>query len=185
MTCIVALKHEGRVYLGADSCYTTDSLERSRVRQPKLFKPYEDGSVVIGITGATGLHTVVKRQVDWQSIAILSRDDAARWVEKHALTELRRAYQAACTEVSGTEHTGSLLIATMGRVWEVSVRGNAADEIEDDAYTAIGSGALEAMGALFVLRNWASPPQAQVEAALQAAAHHRVDCAAPFIFADV
>ena len=185
MTCIVALKHEGRAYLGADSCYTTDSLERCRILQPKLFRPYEDGSVVIGITGSTGLHTIIRYGVDWSGLDAL-RGSLSLWVEKYALSAIRTAYQSACSEVSDTEYSGSFLIATKGRIWEVSIRNNAADEIGPDGYTAVGSGWREAVGALYVLStDQLVSPEAKVTRALQAAAYHRVDCAPPFEFAEV
>lgn len=169
MTCVVAVEHGGRVWMGSDSFMGSEQ-SRDTLDQPKMFRV--GTGLLVGFAGAF-------RAAQLAQYGLTVRQRRSGELEMAYLVtavakSLQKAHRDAC--LPGASRA-DFLIALAGKVYtlqeDYSVLRSA------HGYAAIGAGCDVALGALAVLSPELSPRK-RVEAALAAAAKHHPQVAPPF-----
>jgi ATP-dependent protease HslVU (ClpYQ) peptidase subunit len=169
MTCIVGLVHEGKVYMGADSC-SGDGLDQHIDEMPKLFRL---GNMVIGFTSSWRMGQILQYHVD------IPEEDVSpdEYVVKHFIPAVRDAFREhGFTEIKDNrEEGGYFLIGMRGRLFIVQNDFSVLEPI--DHLAAIGCGDRYALGAMWTL---IQAPMECIEAGLKAAEHFSSGVMQPF-----
>ena len=184
MTVIAAARAvDGSVTIGAD---TETEVGYIRLRSPG--KLHEVGSAIIS---GYGIRRVVLKFVEFACRTTeLPDTDPVRneiWlrnVASHWATSMREAGEGT-TDANGWTLNSALIVAMPGAIWRVDGSGWC-DPVQED-YTAGGSGAEVAMGALYAdrlsprARPWLGAADARnaVQVALAAACQHSRGCGGP------
>lgn len=169
MSCVVGLLHEGHVYIGADGFATTEDGERRPIVTDKIIR---NKNYLIGYTGSVRTGQILDPHYFNPPDVI---EDFVEALREH----LYAKGCVATTEGGINMQSCNFLIGYKHRLHEIlmdfqlnEVMGN---------FTAIGSGASYAMGALYVLdKTNKIAPSTKVELALDAAAEFHVTCGPPF-----
>lgn len=179
MTCLVAIRDAGRVYMGADSCVSYGSA-RSSVSEPKLWKPRD--WLGVAVSGSVSFMNMVRYRVAWPEFTL---ENPCRWLHVTFLDELKRLFDSQSVNPfkdEPKEPGGSLLIGLGGDIFTVETVGMQVTR-EHSPIICRGSGADVALGSLFETGDL--PPLLRIAHALGAAAHWQTDCAEPFVFETV
>lgn len=196
MTCIVALKEKGTVWLGADSAGVGGYSIRSRA-DPKI---YRVGSMLLGFTSSFRMG-----QLLGYKLKLPDDTDPRVSVEKWMATDFIDACRT-CFKEGGwmrkdhdVEEAGFFLVAYRGRIFEVESDLQVAETL--DPFAAVGCGEDLALGSLYstssiitsdVSGHWVGEgnpvpmhagldPEARVRMALRAAAHFSAGVREPFL----
>lgn len=173
MTCIVAIEHEGTVYMGSDRAGSS-GWSIGLVEHPKTFT---NGAALIGYTTSFRMGQVLQYALDVPSHTLTW--DVDRWVATDFAAACRAAFEENVWHRvnEGRAKGGSFLLAIQGRAYEIQ---------EDYSFIrstvgeyATGSGEDFARGSLCSTRTW-DDPEARVLAALEAAAECSPSVAGPF-----
>lgn len=173
MTCIVALKHEGIVYMGCDSAGVGGYSRANRV-DPKI---YRVGEMLIGFTTSFRMGQLLGYSLT------LPRHHADVPVENYMATLFINAVRE-CLKAGGfakkeneTEQGGTFLAAYRGRIFEIESDYQVGER--EEPYTAVGCGFDLALGSLYTSGHWAAPRD-RIRAALEAAAAFSAGVHPPF-----
>ena len=180
MTCIVGVVSEGSIWLGGDRAATDGRLNRTIIRDPKVFLKGEVGFGVCGSPKvmdavAHGIELPVQSGGSDRSFLVGTLVPALR----KGLVELDAAGQDSNPfgGSSGVSFEGEMLLAYRGGLYKL--QGNFQLVATDKDYEATGSGAPFALGSL--AETWRMEnPRKRVLAALQAAADANAGVAPPF-----
>lgn len=156
MTCLAALIHDGKVYIGADSAASTDSAIEVRANR----KVFRNGSYIIGFTGS------------FRVGQLLQYEDLPP-VEGDTMSHIVRKVVPAIQKHAGKD-TDEILIGHAGRLFKVSSDYSVAEYTN---YAAAGGGEPYALGRL---HGSLGPPDVRIIAALEAAQEHCPAVRAPF-----
>lgn len=177
MTCIVALAHEGKVYMGCDSAGVCGYSLQVRA-DPKI---YRVGEFLFGFTSSFRMGQLLGYKFTPPD------HDPRLPVEKYMVTEfidkLRECLKAGgfAKKDSEVESAGTFLVAYKQRIFYV---GNDYQVGENtDPYNACGCGEDLALGSLFSTQQHAQfelTPSERVKLALQAAERFSAGVRAPF-----
>lgn len=178
MTCVVALRHEGMVYMGCDSA-GVGGYSRSNRLDPKIYRIGE-GKMLVGFTTSFRMG-----QLLGYSLTPLPRHHADVPIETYMATEFVNAARA-CLKAGGwaeiekgQERGGNFLVAYKGRIFEIMSDYQVGENAEP--YSAVGCGFDLALGSLYTSeRMTGAPPRARVEMALEAAAAFSAGVYPPF-----
>lgn len=178
MTCIVALKHDGKILMGADSAGVGGYSLQVRA-DPKI---YRVGQMLIGFTSSFRMGQLLGYKLKLP-------DHDPRWpVERYMASEFIDAVRT-CLKDGGfarkeneTEKAGTFLVAYRGRIFYIDSDYQAGESIAP--FGACGCGADLALGALFTMQKLDAQQTARerVQLALQAAEAHSAGVRGPFIF---
>lgn len=173
MTCIVALKENGRVWMGADSAGVGGYSLHLR-RDPKI---YRVGGLLLGFTSSFRMG-----QLLGYKLRIPDHDPRVA-VEKWMATEFIDACRT-CFKDGGwmrkdhdVEEAGFFLVAYRSRIFHVQSDLKVAETL--DEYAATGCGEDLALGSLFTSDG--KEPEERVLVALRAAAHFSAGVHEPFL----
>lgn len=180
MTCIVAVKKGGTVWLGGDRAATDGRLNRTIIRDPKVFMKGEVGFGVCGSPKvmdalAHGIELPVQRGGSDRSFLVATLVPAIR----KGLVDLDAAGKDSdpLGGSPGTTFEGEVLLAYRGEIYKL--QGNFQLVATDRDHEATGSGAPFALGSL--AETWRmESPRKRVIAALEAAAQGNAGVAPPF-----
>lgn len=175
MTCIVALKDEGRVVMGADSA-GVGGYSRSNRMDPKI---YRVGSMLIGFTTSFRMGQLLGYSLT------LPHHHADVPIEKYMATSFITAVRD-CLKAGGwaekekdQERGGTFLVGYRGRIFEVESDYQVGERAEP--YSAVGCGFDLALGSLFTSeRGYTKEPGERVRLALEAAAAFSAGVHPPF-----
>ncbi|QKC99208.1 hypothetical protein [Mesorhizobium sp. NZP2298] len=156
MTCLAALIHNGKTYIGGDSAASVDDKIEVRLNR----KVFRNGAYVIGFTGSFR----VGQLLQFAKLPAIKGD---------LLAHLITAVVPVIKDIAGKE-VDELLIGTAGRLFKVSSDYSVA---EYPHYAAAGTGELVALGRL---HGSLGAPEQRVVAALEAAQAHCSSVRAPF-----
>jgi ATP-dependent protease HslVU (ClpYQ) peptidase subunit len=178
VTCIVAVEHEGAVWMGGDSAAVKhDSMQMMLMREPKVFV---NGPVIFGISGSPRMGQILR-----YVLAVPSQPDDksdAAWMATDFANAVRSAFSSAgwMRVKEGAEEGGFFLAGYRGKLYLV----------EDDfvalelrrGYEAIGTGGPYALGALHAMRGLpgAMCVDVQIARALDAAESLNAGVRGPF-----
>lgn len=176
MTCIVALKTETGVVMGADSLTTLDSTKLVNItNESKLLK---FPNFTIGISGDGPIRDVLEFILDTDPL-----DDDYSWVDHELnsrhdctnfITHFIDKFQERVPEANNEDLKYEFLMTNGKNIWWV-INGPSVFEIEK--FWAAGSGSSYAIGALSHLQD--VPAKEAVEAAIKTACKYDNFCQEP------
>lgn len=172
MTCVAGVKTATGVLLAGDSRGTNDDAgSQATFTAPKVFRLTSE--IAVGYCGSFRMGQLLEHHVTTTAL----RGDEASWAITELVPTIREVLKThGYTTVENNEETaGSFLLAVRGRLFEV--HSDFAVLERDDAYTAIGSGQMVALGAMHAL--W-EPKIGHTPAAARAFLKTALDAAAAF-----
>lgn len=183
MTCIVALKDNGRVFMGADSA-GVGGYSRSNRMDPKI---YRVGSMLIGFTTSFRMGQLL----GYSLTPPHHHADVA--IEKYVATVFITAVRD-CLKAGGwaekekeQEKGGTFLVAYKARIFEIHSDYQVGERAEP--YNAVGCGEDLALGSLYTSGisriDDAVKPRDRIMMALQAAATFSAGVYAPFLIEEL
>jgi ATP-dependent protease HslVU (ClpYQ) peptidase subunit len=174
MTCIVALKDGGRVFMGADSAGVGGWSRQNRM-DPKI---YRVGAMLIGFTTSFRMGQLLGYSLS------LPHHHADVAVEKYMATVFVNAVRQ-CLKDGGwagkekeQELGGTFIAAYRGRIFEVQSDYQVAER--EEPFSAVGCGEDLALGALYASDALFDNPEERVRLALKAAAAFSAGVHPPF-----
>lgn len=177
MTCIVALKHGDKIYMGADSAGTNDSFRTVTRKDPKIYKV---GDMLVGFTSSFRMG-----QLLGYSLIVPPHDpkiETYEWMVTDFINAVRRCLSSGgyTTIENNTEGGGQFLVAYKGRIFEVESDFQVGESVEP--YLAAGCGTDLALGALYASsQKKITNPREVVTTALQAAAEFSAGVRGPYL----
>ena len=175
MTCVVALKEKGVVYMGCDSAGVGGWYARSNRVDPKI---YRLNAMLIGFTTSFRMGQLLGHALT------LPQHHADVAVEKYMVTKFVDAVRD-CLKAGGwaekekdQERAGNFLVAYKGRIFEIESDYQVGER--DEPFNAVGCGADLALGSLFTTVGSKHSPRARVLFALEAAAAFSAGVHGPF-----
>lgn len=142
MTCIIALEHDGKVYMGGDSA-AVSGLERQAVVSPKVFIL---GEILIGYTTSFRMGQLLQYNLEVPENQ--HGDDDMRYLVANFVPAVRECLKnGGFTKIeNGVEDGGAFLIGYKGKVYLVASDFQVTRM--RDGFAAVGCGATYALGAL-------------------------------------
>lgn len=174
MTCIAAISHGGKVYMGGDSAGTS-YYDLSVRADDKVFVL---GPYVMGFAGSFRMRQLVQYAANFP--APRARDDLSRFMATRFVDAVRECLKAgglARKEHEEESADGNFLVGIRGRLFYVESDYNVGEE--SGPYMAVGSGAGPALGAFFAQKKEMAPKE-RVLQALAAAQRFNAAVRAPF-----
>lgn len=157
MTCLAAIIHEGKVYIGGDSAASVDNSIEVRTNR----KVFRNGAYVIGFTGSFRVGQLLQYEIKMPPPV----GDVLGHLVGSFIPQLKAA--------AGKE-TDEILIGHAGRLFKVSSDYSVAEYTN---YAAAGGGEPYALGRM---HGALGPPDTRITAALKAAEEHCPAVRAPF-----
>lgn len=166
MTCIIALRQNGKVYLAGDRMGSSTS-NKFVCKLPKVFK---HGEMLIGFCGSFHLQSILQHRLEVLPIQTTNID---KYIHTKFITEL--ADQVIAMDYRSDQANyrieGDLLIAANNKIYLLE-GFDSVIEIAADYYAA-GSGYEYALGALSVLKeNKKMSPKVRLKKAMEAVIEH-------------
>lgn len=174
MTCIIGIKTADRIYLGGDSCISSDNLLQT-IADPKVWKK---GTFVLGSAGSLRVLQIIKYKM---KIPPINQREPTEYMVTTFVDAMRKALKEAggaggAKEENKEEQDNSFLVAFKGRMFEID-GAYAICEVVDE-YIAIGSGTDYALGALYATKG--EDPEVRIKKALEAASYYADGVRPPF-----
>lgn len=175
MTAIVAISHNGRVFMGADSLVSDDNYAACQLRDPKVFTR-SDG-IVAGFCGSLRFGQII-------ALTAFPRrgPNLDLWVRQDVCKALRQAAKdqdfKLGSNISEGDDDSEGIIGVDGEIYVLDV--GAVAWRSADAYAAVGSGKDVALGSLYTSKG---SPRRRLTVALEAAAAYTSNVRAPWTFA--
>lgn len=172
MTCIAAVAHEGKVYMGGDSA-GVGGWDLTVRADAKVFR---NGPFVFGFTSSFRMGQLLRHAL----AAPRPEGNLERFMCTTFVDAVRECLQAggyAATR-NGTESGGTFLVGVQGRLFQVDSDYQVGES--RDAYDAVGCGSGYALGVLHLASRQQLDPRGRVRLALDAAAHHSAGVRGPF-----
>lgn len=184
MTCIVGLVKNGTVWLGGDSAATDGNMDRTIIKDPKVFVKGEVGFGVCGSPKvmdalAHGMELPIQQDGDDRSFLVTTLVPAIRdgLVKLDAAGEDKSPFGGG----PGITFEGEMLVGYRGKLYKL--QGNFQLIHSADGYDTTGSGGTLAMGSLKATKKM-SNPRKRLLAALEASTSN-AGCAPPFVIVKV
>ncbi len=178
MTCIVALAHEGSVYMGCDSVgFETGTYFCMQRADPKI---YINGPFMIGFTSSFRMGQLLGYSlvVPPQSVD-MSVDKYINTVFIDAVRTCLKEGGVSTKEYDG-EHGGTFLVSYRNRIFQVYDDYAVGESIFP--FNACGGGTAQAVGSLYSTREYMRDnPRGRIHLALECAAQFSVSVRGPFL----
>lgn len=176
MTCVVALKKDNSILLGADSAASGNN----RIVQRKDKKVFKRRGIGFGFAGSFRIGPLIKYQLK------IPKRPANMYNEEYVfnclLGEIIKLLKANRL-VKKNMMECNLLIAYSGQVYKVD--SDFQIELVEDDYAAIGDGEDVALGALFALKDSEMTENEKAEIALKASSKYCTTVSEPFNYIEV
>ncbi|MCK9570424.1 hypothetical protein M0R72_15865 [Candidatus Pacearchaeota archaeon] len=180
MTCIISLKHAGKIYMGGDAAInSSDSWLQPTSMHPKIWK---DGSILVGVGGKQRISQLMQ----------IFKSPAITW---DAFDYLQNTYlPTMITYLDGNRviktnnedgmisMDATILIGLAGRIFKID-SGFAITEYPE--YTAIGANAEVALGSLYASGNHGVHPENRINEALHAVLDQCASVREPFTIFEI
>jgi ATP-dependent protease HslVU (ClpYQ) peptidase subunit len=181
MTCIVGVKKNGTVWLGGDSAATSGNLDRTIIKDPKVFD--REDKIAFGVCGLPKVMDAVRHAFDIpEHLEGMSDRSYLTGVLVPAMRE--KLKELDCTQDDpnyGTCFHGSMLVGYHGELY--TLEGNFQIVVSSKSYASVGSGAPHALGAL-ASKSDSGNPKKRIINALEAACNN-AGVAPPFVIVSV
>lgn len=172
MTCIVAIKDQGKVYFGADS-FLSDKEFAYPMQASKIFRK---GPFIFGYCGSVRAGKVFQYDLDLPPVDYQNLD---RYMNKEFITALMDCAERnrlLIDEDKDPNDVADLIVGINGRLYEVQSHVQSVEWTVE--YMAVGSGARAALGSLFSTKGL--PPRQRLTTALTASSLYSVGVGKPF-----
>lgn len=171
MTCIAAIKKDGKVFIAGDRAGTGGYVQHNQ-SEPKIFQV---GEFLIGYSGCYRMAQIVRYHTHLPK----PREDQeiVEFIVTEIVSSIRRAMidQGANSKERGADmQGGGIIIGYRGRIFRIE--SNYQVFGSNDDYTAMGSGGEVALGALYALRSSKESPKRKLKTAIHAANYHTPYC---------
>jgi len=178
MTCIVAIKNSNRVIIGADSCGSEENIGVVRI-PPKVFVK---GNYGFGFSHSFRLGQIIEHVFEPPPVSPKVTDnELIAHMVKNFIPQLKSTLEDHGYPYHEDEKEGwALIIGIHGRI--LTIESDWQIGLDDLDFTAIGSGAEYALGALYVSDK---EPLETATAALMAANKFCPSVMTPFNFIEV
>ena len=176
MTCIVALKHNGKIYMGADSAAVA-GYSVNKMANPKLFKI---GDMLVGYTSSFRMGQLLEHKF---CPPLNERDSDYAYMVIDVVEEVRKLFKDfGYANVENNEETaGTFIIGYRGELYKMSLDYSVLQFDRD--YMATGCAQDIALGALYTGADF--PPRMRLTQALSAAAEFSAGVCEPFTFLEI
>lgn len=185
MTVIIGIKHEGDVWLGADS-FMGNSEYLYHVKDPKIFRAHvpNGGPMLVGASGGSRAGFLVRSMLLPEH---LEGVDTHTYIAEFFVNALRERYEKAGyleTENGSEKNEAILMVGYQGCLFCIWYNFQVDEYAED--YAAIGAGMDVALGALWMINQCSeAPPLVKLRAVLDACEHHNPWVRRPFVIMKV
>jgi 20S proteasome alpha/beta subunit len=172
MTCIVGLIKGDTVFLGGDRAATDGGLNRTLIKEPKVF---EKGGIGFGVCGLPKIMDALQHTIE---LPPYSGGDAKAYLVAEVVPALRDGLKKLeCTEEhNGQQYFhGAMLIGFQGRLFQLEANFQLVESAK--GFDAVGSGAEPALGSL---RSSKGNPRKRLLEALKISAENNAGVAPPF-----
>lgn len=172
MTCIVGLVKGDTVWLGGDRAATDGGLNRTLIKEPKVF---EKGLIGFGVCGLPKVMDALQHTIE---LPPYSGGDDKGYLVGEVVPAIREGLKKLeCTEEhNGQQYFhGAMLIGFLGRLYEL--QGNFQLVEAANGFGAVGSGSEPALGSL---RSTKGNPRKRLLEALKVSAENNAGVAPPF-----
>ncbi len=171
MTCIVATKSNGKVYMGGDAA-SYGNLTIRKSEHPKVFK---NGPYLMGYTSSFRMGQILQYKLDLP----LPDGDLMRFMCTDFIDAVRKALKdGGYTTVNNNNETGgNFLVGVSGELFEVD--DDFQISLKSDPFNAVGCGEEYALGVLYSLYN-TLPAKELLIKALETAEYFSAGVTAPF-----
>jgi ATP-dependent protease HslVU (ClpYQ) peptidase subunit len=181
MTCIISLKHNGKIYMGGDAAInSSDTWLQATSMHPKIWK---DGSILIGVGGKQRISQLMQL---FRAPAITG--DAFEYLQMEYLPKMI-SYLEGHRVIKTNNEDGmismdaTILIGLLGRIFKID-SGFAITEYSE--YAAIGANNEVALGALYSSgRHGILQPPERIYEALYAVLHQCASVREPFTILEI
>jgi 20S proteasome alpha/beta subunit len=168
LTCIIAISHENKVYIGGERGHS-DSHTLVSSTQPKIF---EIGSYLIGYAGNTGIGQAVVHNFEFPAVKSTN-------IYKHMtgvfIPALRSFFKDNDIKIpENEEDAGSFIVGVKGKVYEIDT-----SDFQCVEYTevSIGSGSSYAYGSLYSTKYY--EPRDRIMQGIESAILYSPSCIGP------
>jgi ATP-dependent protease HslVU (ClpYQ) peptidase subunit len=171
MTCISAIAHNGKIYMGGDSAASDEGNIVSTRKEPKVFIK---NNYLIGYAGSFRFGKVVEH------VFIPPKpqtDNLDKFLNTSFVDALRSACEVSKIDPSSEDDPSELLVGVNGRLFEFCNDWHFGEDANN--FNAIGSGSSFALGSLYSTGRMQSPP-ARIKLSLQAAEKFSPSVRSPF-----
>lgn len=174
MTCIIGLKHEGRVYIGADSAGSDGWAVVTRLDR----KVFVNSGFVIG--GTTSFRMLQLLQHAFRPPKRHADDDLMRYMVTDWIDAVRACLKAGgfAKRENEVESGGTFLVGVAGRLFRIDNDFQVGEPARD--FEACGCGEQYARGALQAIIGSEHSPVKRITLALEVAAEHAAGVRGPF-----
>jgi len=172
MTCIVALRHANRIYMGADSIGSNGYSVIHR-KDKKLFRKKD---MIIGYTSSYRMGQIIQYHLKLPTHKKVGKDgeliDTHEYMVMYFIPELQKTLekQQWLKKHNEVASGGVFLVAYMGEIFEIDSDFQVA--IRHDEYNSVGCGEEYALGSLYATEDFCyNKPLERVKYALDAASY--------------
>ena len=175
MTCIVAVEHDGKVWMGGDSAASRDNDVVCRTNE----KVFVNGDFLIGYSGSFRVGQLL--QYSFKPQKPLHTQSTMEYLVNDfvdCLRNLLRDKGAMLKDEEGDAQDSEFLLGFRGKIYVIEPDFNIGKPTEN--YASCGTGASYAMGALYALSESSAPPEDKIIKALSAASEYCNGVKPPF-----
>lgn len=174
MTCIAGIVKGNTVWLGGDRAATNQGLDRTIIKEPKVFIK---GDIALGVCGLPKVMDAIQHTVDFPEFM---GGDSKSYIVGQVIPAIREGLKALeCTEEHNGQHYfhGALLLGYRGHLYKVEANFQLVEAA--NGFDAVGSGGEAALGSLRSTKGMWSPKKRLLEA-LKVSAENNAGVAPPF-----
>lgn len=182
MTCIVALKHKNKIYMGADTYGSNGYTGSSYISNPKCFITDE---FIIGCTTSFRIIDLLRYELHVPKVHDDEHNDPDKFMRTHFIKAVRKCLKdnGFITINNNKESAGNFLVGYRGNIYEIL---NDFAVLNKPEYgSSVGSGELAACGSLWTTRNMKMKPTERIKAALESAVAVNSGVRGPFIMLEL
>lgn len=174
MTCICGVVSKGTVYLGGDRAATDGGLNRTLIKEPKVFLK---GNIGFGVCGLPKVMDALQHAIELPEHA---SGDPKAYLVSLVVPAIRDGLKKfECTEEHNGQqyYHGAMLIGYRGHLYQLEANFQLVEAAR--GFDAVGSGGEAAMGALRANKKM-SDPRKRILDALEVSAEANAGVAPPF-----
>jgi len=181
MTCIVAIAHKNKIYMGADS-YGSDGYSGDSVLNPKCFINDE---FIIGCTTSFRIIDLLRYELSVPKLHNEEYNNPDKFMRTHFIRAVRQCFKdnGHTTINNNNECGGNFLVGYHGALYEIQ---NDFSVLNKPRYgNSVGSGAAAARGSLWTTRSMKMKPTERLKIALESAVTVNTGVRGPFIMLEL
>lgn len=177
MTCIVAIEHNGEVWMGADSSASKND-DIICTLNDKIFINDE---FIIGYSGSFRIGQIIQYAFTPPKQNIFKQSDMQFMVVDFvdALRNIFREKGVLINDHEGDAHDSELLVGYHGKIYTIERDFHVEKPLKN--YAACGSGMTYALGAMFAMNDEDFCVKKKIEKALEASFEYSVSVRPPFV----